>query len=243
MNSMKWRMKDHTPAEQLAFLRRIKNTGCPVEIDEELQSDRGGLIIRQVGAVSLSRVFDINPCGTGYMLNVLITCDMSEFHIDDYELFLPWEDPQFHWLEAIEGAPEHQAYSFRGKCPLEFPRDEVINHFRSPLRRRQQIEGLLLGFGHVPIPDRYQRGGINVKFSVLDHLGNRFSSMLTLCVDRSERELARSSRKPARSGLFERGEAAQAMADTPLRKRDVTAGTRSKATWKQEGSVPSNYRR
>ncbi len=208
----RWHMKEHTSAEKLALLWRIKNAGCPAEIDPELQSGREGLIIRQVGDVTLSRVFDIPHYGTGYMVNVSITCDMTEFRIDDYDLLLPWEDPQFRWLEAGERAVQ-DLYSFPCEDPLEFHREDVINHAKRLLRRGHQIEGLLLGIGPAPIPDRYQRGGIEAKLSVLDHLGNSFRSTLQLCVDRSARQLSKFSCKPSRSRLFEEVEGIRAKAD------------------------------
>ena len=207
--------KEYTPAEQLALLRRISAAGVWVDIEEHVPSDRGGLVIRQVGDF-LGSVVDLGAYGTGCMVDVSITCDTAEFCIDDYELVLPWEDPQFRCLEATDGVLEWRAYSFPGKPPREFPRHEVINHVKPQLRRGRQIKGLLLGWGPVPIPDRYLRGRINVQLSVYDHLENRCSEMLPLCVDRSGRPTRQVLGKPSRGWLFESVEEVRAKVAAPL---------------------------
>ena len=149
-------------------------------------------------------ICELSHGAIGYILDSIIVSTISNTIITEWELNLPWEDPLFQWL--ADGDDSGQQYSFPGKHPLEFPRDEVLNHrFRSkrPLRRGDMLEGLLLGVGYAPIPEVFPHGcEISMDFTIHSQWGFSHPSQFCMWVCRDVDAARRNSAKDLRKPLF-----------------------------------------
>ena len=173
----------HGPSEQefASLARRLQKVNCPLP---DLVPPCEPISISQVGPVFLSTVFDLIGACTGFMVNVSIVCLANEFRIADFDLLLPWDDPNLYWLELPEGARFFKEYSFPRGGPT-WPADQVLNDKKCCLRRGSCLEGLLLAVGFAPIPAKYERGLLPADLRVSNHLGEAVSSTVQLVVDRS----------------------------------------------------------
>jgi hypothetical protein len=144
--------------DSLALARWIRAAGRPIYIAEDdgephcIPSD--GLIVYQVGGAMESSAFECSG-GTGLMVELVITINLSMLAISYFDLELPWEKIGFCWLPDPLEIDGSSFYRF-GSRDLEFERIQVINH-RADVRRNysrgQSIRGLLLGLDMAPIPD------------------------------------------------------------------------------------------
>lgn len=192
------------------LVRRLIAAGCPLDINESYNPLPlpSGLLICQVGGEFTNRAFDLNPPGTGYMLDLEIASNVRGLLVVRYfTLELPWEAPQFSWLpDPAESGTKKDPYVIPGTGGLEFPRKLVINHRTSAqgrLRRRDILDGLLLGMSFESIPDCFRHGAmVDATLCIVDQLERRYPSKITLWVDRSAKRLPRSPKRP-RKPLFE----------------------------------------
>jgi len=145
-----------------------------------------GVVITQVGGILENSAFDANRgYGTGFSLSLHIAVDLPPLTISEWRLVLPWEDPQFQWLPEPQGSvfPVNM-YQVPGCEGLKFPKNEVINH-RRLLQRGRGLEGLLLGFGFVSIPDSYRHGAsIDASLVLIDDRGREFSTPVQFWANR-----------------------------------------------------------
>ncbi len=176
----------------LALARRIRAAGIAIHInedDEEVPRDPStGLLIYQVGGVSESRMFDCFG-GAGYMIDAAIAVNVPQFAIARFGLELPWKGT-VRWLEDPLESDGSAVYRFGGEDPLEFERNEVLNHFANVRRtwsRGQSIQGLLLGTVDAPIPTEFRHGAMVPAFLIVyDQFWREFRSSVSLWTDRPE---------------------------------------------------------
>jgi hypothetical protein len=199
-------MKRKIHQGNLDLARQIRAAGIRVHIgedDEEAPHDSSsGLLIYQADGVVDSRAFDFHGA-TGYIIDIVITFNISRFAIARFDLELPWNGP-FRWLDKpVELVGQPAVYRFGGDYDPQFEMDEVLNH-RTDVRRiwsrRDSLKGVLLGIGDEPIPDQFQHGSnIPALLTVYDQFWQKFCSSISLWADRSEKL------RPARSVIARRG--------------------------------------
>jgi len=182
------------------LVHRLLAAGCPLEIQgdalDSAHSAGSGLLIEQVSGLTESLVFDLDDGGAAYILSVIITNHLPRpVRIQDIHLEPPWPTPHFRWLEdPPPGAPQRNLYCFPGLAP-EFDRDVVINgcrgrRIKARLQPGRCIEGLLLGMGPEPIPDRYEHGCfVDMKLSVFVQAETCFSSTVSMWVKRMKKSV------------------------------------------------------
>jgi hypothetical protein len=195
------------------LVRRLIAAGCPLDIKQGVldkpDTPPRGLLIHQVGGVFETKAFDLNCSGTGYILDLEIASNVPGLVAIRYFTFeLPWQDPRFCWLpDPADSRTEKHPYVFPGTNGLEYPREVVINHRtsgRGRLRRGEILDGLLLGMGFESIPDSFRHGGmVDTTLCIVDQFGRRFSSKISLWVDRSRKLHPRPPKRPRRR-LFQR---------------------------------------
>ncbi len=205
-------MKNTPSYKSLALARRIRAAGIPIRIAEDDEEaghrEDSGLLIRQVGGVVESSVDDSDGGLTQYIIHVCITSNLpGRFAISGFELECPLHDPFFHWLpDPVEIGARWNAYRFPGSN-LEFDRSLVINHcadVRRTLSRGQSVQGLLLGVGFEPIPDRTWPENLMPAFvKVFDQYVREYPEPVSLWVVRNQRLPHRARPKARRKGLFE----------------------------------------
>jgi hypothetical protein len=206
-------VKNTTTDESLALARRIRAAGIPIRIEEDdgegRHREEGRLLIRQVGGVVESSVADLDCGGTRYIIYIRITSNLpGRFAVSSFGLEAPWEDSLFYWLDdPVEIGARWNAYRFPGRDPLEFDRSLVINHHadvRRTLSRGQSVQGLLLGVGFEPMPDRtWPENLIPAFLTVFDQFGHKYSAPVSLWADRSRRLLSRTGTKARSRCLFD----------------------------------------
>jgi hypothetical protein len=187
-----------------ASLREMDAVGIPVdlsvaEIDVEIE---------QVGGVHDTMVFDLRDGRAGYVIDTIITNQMSRpVRCRDIELRPPWVDSEFEWLrDPREMGGDPYNYRFPGKAALELPRDQVLNHvllgggILKPGGCPRQ--GLLLGIGS-PIPENWRHGAwVDITLAIIAYDHNEYPETITLWVDRLAKLEQKSSRKVPRQSLF-----------------------------------------
>jgi hypothetical protein len=184
-------MKNRRFAVSEDLVQRLAAAGCPVSASRDFEKAAAAishrLLILQDGGLLESRAIETDCGGTAFTIGVQVGCDLPRITIYRWEVELPWEDPQFLWLsDPGENKFSPSVYTLTGTSE-RFPRELVINH-RSVLTRGRTVCGLLLGFGFERIPDRYRHGNsIEVRLSLVDHVGRSFPSSFSLWVDRSVR--------------------------------------------------------
>ena len=180
-------------AHLLAHARRLMDLGCPLNLEFFQESQDGGsraLRIKQVGGVTESRVFDIEPRGMGCALDLEIVNDTGRpIYLRDFELKFPWSNPLFCLLSDSRRCDEEpEMYRFTG-TNLEYPKSLVLNWLVKSSRRLTNgglVAGLVLYQGPLGIPEEYKHGEqLDVNFSVLDQFDAVHSAEVTLYVDRS----------------------------------------------------------
>jgi len=187
-------MKKKTQEEELAVARRLRDLGIPLELEDDgsdsIRPARFGLLINQVGSDRETRAFELDCGGTGYTLNLEITSNAPGLVVIRYfRLDLPWQDPQFHWLDdPADRGTKSDLYVVADR-EFECPRDRVINHrtgARGKLSRGDILDGLLLGVGFEPIPDCFRHGSsVDAMLSIVDQFGRSHSSEVSLWIERS----------------------------------------------------------
>ena len=182
--------------DQLAYARRIRSAGRPIQIpqdDGEVRSiPSDALVVRQTGGIIESTAFDWGA-GAGFKINLVVTSKMSSFAVSHIELELPWKQT-FWWLEdpeVIDGPS--RCYRFVGDSTLEFPRNLVLNHrlqVTRPFSAGESVEGFLLGFGCDPIPAGFSQGKMIPAFLVLyDQFASPYRAPVELWADRTTKNL------------------------------------------------------
>ena len=177
-----------------ALAHRMLGAGVPLELDEGashgMYPARPGLLIYQVGGVPENTAFDLDRGGTGYILDLEITSNISRLIvIRDFRLDLPWLDARFYFLpDPADSGSSCDAYILPGTA-IAYPRSNVINHrtsSRGRLRRGETLDGLLLAVGFEPIPDCFRHGGsVDSMLSIVDQFGRSHSSEVSFWIDRS----------------------------------------------------------
>ena len=66
---------------------------------------------------------------TGYVLPFRITINRPLFAISSFGLEVPWGDETVQFLDDPLQLDGSEVYRFWARRPIEFPRDQVINHF------------------------------------------------------------------------------------------------------------------
>ena len=184
-------MKNRSFAVSEDLVQRLVAAGCPVFAGRDFEKAAAAvshrLLILQDGSLLDSRAIETDCGGTAFTIGVYVSCDLPRITIYRWEVELPWEDPQFLWLtDPGESKFSPSVYTLTGTSE-RFPRELVLNH-RSSVTRGRTLCGLLLGFGFERIPDRYRHGNsIEVRLSLVDHMGRSFPSSFSLWVDRSVR--------------------------------------------------------
>jgi hypothetical protein len=194
--------------DQLAYARRIRRAGRPIHVPEDDGEVRYipayALRVYQTGGIIESTAFDLGA-GTGFKINLVITCRVSGFAVSLIELELPWEHTHIQWLEdpkVIDGPS--RCYRFFGNTTLEFERNLVLNH-RLKLTQRfsagESAVGFLLGLGSEPIPEDCPHRKMIPAFVVIyDQFARTCRATIELWADRSTRSM-----RPARSGARRKG--------------------------------------
>jgi hypothetical protein len=190
-------MKEKGNGSDVALARRIRSAGIPIYVKEDdgpvPQIPSNGLIVYQTGGVIESRAFDFHG-SAAYILRVVITSRLPQFAISRFDLELPYGG-MVDWLpDPLEFDPALKAYAFRGKYPLVFERNKVLNHFADVRRvhvRGDSLEGVLLGIGTEPIPF-FKHGAMIPGFlTVFDQFARECRSPVSLYADRDEQPRGR----------------------------------------------------
>lgn len=146
------------------------------------------------------------PCGgTAYILTIRLTnpTDRS-LTIARWDIKLPWEDPNFHWLEDPKGG-EGDRYIVPGTS-IEYPRSQVLNHrVEEAGKIARRMEGLLLGIGHAPVPDTYRYRTVPLTVLASDTRDEQHSELIEVMVDRSGEPAYKRLLHRLRSTRFEGG--------------------------------------
>jgi hypothetical protein len=199
--------------DQLAYARRIRSAGRPIHIPQDDGAVRSipsdALRVRQTGGLVESTAFDWGA-STGFKINLVVTSKIAGFAVSYVELELPWKQTSFWWLEdpdVIDGP--WRCYRFNGDSPLEFARNQVINHrlhVTRPFSAGESVEGFLLGIGADPISAEFTQGKMIPSFLVLyDQFGHPYRAPVELWADRTTKNLRRpSTRVPRRGRLLEK---------------------------------------
>jgi hypothetical protein len=200
----------------LLLASQLAEAGIPVH-EEALEkmrvacyrTERRHLMISQYGG-ECDRAFVIPGRGTGYVVYTKMANDRGGMvALCDVALRLPWADRYFEWLGDPEELYRRKSYRFQND--LDYPKNEVINHFvfgRRRLRYSDFIEGALLGFSAVRIPDCFPHGCLlEAELIVTDQLDIKYCYDVTLYVDRSA-ELIHKKHEPRRKRekLFDESE-------------------------------------
>ena len=182
-------MKSNDTVDRLALARRIRAAGRPIFIREDDVDPEPppikSLIVRQTGPVMGTSVFEYS-CGTGVMIDLCITVNISGFAIGYFDLDLPWPMKNFRWFEDPKDTYS-PCYQFWG-TGLEFGRTRVLNHRADGglLPRGQTVEGLLLGSYMAFIPEEFRHGEIiTASLIIADQYEQEYRTPVNLVVDRS----------------------------------------------------------
>jgi hypothetical protein len=115
----------------LELARQIRAAGiqiCISEDDSDVRSvSSDGLRICQFGGLVESAAFDWFG-GTGFIIWLVITIELSGFAVSSFDLELPWTDTIRLLEDPLEIDGASTVYRFGGRDSLEFNRDEVLNH-------------------------------------------------------------------------------------------------------------------
>jgi hypothetical protein len=145
--------------------------------------------------------------GTGFIIWLVITIELSGFAVSSFDLELPWTDTIRLLEDPLEIDGASTVYRFGGRDSLEFNRDEVLNHRADVQRimpRGSSLKGCLLGIGTQSIPEQFPHGATIPAFGkITDQYMNHYRSAISLWASRPEK-LRRAARpKSQRKRLFE----------------------------------------
>lgn len=204
-------MKRKTSVGNLELARRLRAAGIRIDIAEDGPSAPSipleGVLVYQTGGVTESMAFDLAG-GTGFIVSLVITVNLSAFAISAFELELPWEDSVRLLEEPLEVHGATRGYGFGGRSSLEFDRDEVLNHYADVRRivpRGTSMKGLLLGVGSRSIPDQFQHGAtIPALVYIYDQYMRKNQAPISFWADRSEKRSRAARPISKRARLFDR---------------------------------------
>lgn len=181
------------------LFRRIKASGCPIEVDIPADDLSRELTITQTGEATL---FDLGDGGTALSLWMRFGRKIpGQLAIAEFaDVFLPWGPLSVIWLDPL---PQTGWPTYRLPNGFDFPRDDVLNDRLGGnglcVRSGRFVEGFVLGSTETRIPARYSTGDfLDAEFAVLDGTGRDFRGEVQLVVDRSTATATRP--RPARSG-------------------------------------------
>lgn len=167
--------------------KRLSELGVPLGIPEPAPAK--SVIIRQSPLESFLR--SLPHGGTAVILSCSIVCRRSEFHINRFELELPWSQSTFYWLadpkESLSTKESLYCFPGNGDC---YPRNIVLNHrIGFGMRSGRAINGLLLGVSHAAIPPEFHNGAlVPATFAIVDQLGREQEQRVEFRVVRDEFE-------------------------------------------------------
>src|ERR1700683_1528015 len=182
---------------------RLQAAGVPSDLMSQLansHSDRFRLSM--IGGVIETSAFSFSG-GTGYTLSLTLATTIARgIAICDWELRSPLSVRSPIWMTDASGDyPPTEAYVFPDS-KLSFDRDLVLNH-RKRLDPGHRLEGLLLGTLPESIPGAFKHGAqVDATISLLDEMGRRFSSPVSLWVNRGHEMITRKRSLRRRSGLL-----------------------------------------
>lgn len=181
------------------LFRRIKASGCPIEVDVPADDLSSELTITQTGEAT---IFDLGDGGAALSLWMRFARKSpGQLAIAEFaDVFLPWGPLSVIWLDPL---PESGWPSYRLPNGFDFPRDVVLNDRLGGIglcvRSGRFVEGFVLGSTEQRIPARCNAGYLlGAEFSVLDGTGRDFRGEVQLIVDRSTATATRP--RPTRSG-------------------------------------------
>ena len=202
-------MPNREQLQRLNRARRLRANGVPLKIVRD--DEHAGLLMRQVGAETESRAFDLKDGRTGYIVPIRITITQSVFTIADIALELPWAD---HGLSLIDDPLTSGArynYYWFPCTDLAFERGAVINHcvdVQRLLRRGRTFDGLLLWVGSEPIPEAFVHGVcFPASVVVFDQYDDPHRCEVIFWADRSEGGTRDPRKGQSRPGLFSKRDA------------------------------------
>ena len=207
-----WSVKNRGAAEQRALLERVRAAGVDVDIDEALAVGPGPLLVEQSGPDAL--LFDLEPFGTGLIVQIGITCKASKFFRANCAVTLPSWHATFEFLELHDMTDKFREYAFPGKRSETRSYSEVVNHRLDRLRRDDYVEGALLAMTNTPMPANWSTGRIWAKLAILDHQGNGYSTEVGLFVKDPKTRNGLLAAKDSKRGLRRpvRGDAGKGVA-------------------------------
>jgi hypothetical protein len=174
-------------SSSLGLARQIRAAGILIYISEDDDPGRAsvpleGVLVRQTGGWTEGQAFDFGA-SAGYILELVITVNITAFAISDFVLEVPWGDA-LRSLEDPRSIDGTSVYRFGGTNSLEFHRDQVINHYADPQRilaRGSSVAGLLLAVGSEPIPRKFPHGATIPAFvAIIDQFGRKYRSPVAL---------------------------------------------------------------
>jgi len=207
--------------EQFQLFAQLRRGGIPLDesVLEEINVAHRGLAIYQSGNCAENRVFELESGATGFMMAIAIdNTSKRVLRPRAARLEILWPEPNFRWLEnPVSKVPREDSYSFPRYGPEGFDPEVVLNHRldgRCGVYPDDPIEGLLLGVGQAPIPDRYlDRQSVRMKLTIFEGREGRsdVEVILGVCRERNRRrsqteESLRNGREPfAKPVLSEAG--------------------------------------
>jgi hypothetical protein len=187
-------------AKLAASLTELAEAGSPVDMSvADTEDQHVGVEIEQVGGVHDSMVFELPGGLAGYILDMAFTNQTSRtIYCRDIDLRLPWEDSLFNWMQDPREAGRSELYRFPGRNPLQYPRDEVINHVLlddGALTSMRPLRGLLLATGR-PMPESLFHGQwLVATLAILASDHAEYTSAIRLWTERLEINPKRATRK------------------------------------------------
>lgn len=178
--------------EQFQLFAQLRRGGIPLDesVMEEIKTARSGLVIYQSGNRVENCVFELESGATGFMMAIAMhsTCGRV-LRPREAQLDILWPESNFCWLEnPVSKVPREYTYSFPRCGPEGFDPEVVLNHRLGGSCRLcpgDPIEGLLLGIGQAPIPDRYlDRQSVRMKLTIFEGREGRADVEVILGVDR-----------------------------------------------------------
>ena len=171
----------------------LQALGVPLdwEILERTRAVSLGLQIQVIESAVDATIFDAQFGGIILMIHAAIHNDsLKVIRLDECQIELPWEDPDFRLLQASwRKMPREYMYSSSLAPTLQFESEAVLNHRfgrRGRLNPGALLDGMILGAGIQPIPDRYQhRQRVDVQLAIIDGRGKVYLETARVMLDRS----------------------------------------------------------
>src|SRR5207245_8412913 len=135
--------------------------------------------------------------GTGYSLGINMYNESYRIISPvEYKLEIAWPEWQFRWLERPwTKTPRESDYLFPSPGLAEHDPEDVLNHrlgSKGKILPGRDLDGLLLGVGHAPIPEQYKdRQAVWMQLSVIDQRGNPYGLKVKFMVHREKQRQGR----------------------------------------------------